>query len=155
MDSQKELILPVKSLIKKNTILVVLLIFHAKRVCTCFFSLFSLDKFALFMHHQVSSRKRNSGREVIMVDPLEAKKLAAKEMERIKAKERIKVSGCCNPTACIRNKIFRKVCCKSFYKCWLSLYLLISFRNAFKDIPYFITPLQLLYNILTCLNLCC
>lgn len=30
-----------------------------------------------------------------MVDPLEAKKLAAKEMERIKAKERIKVSGCC------------------------------------------------------------
>ncbi|BBG92922.1 hypothetical protein Prudu_000790 [Prunus dulcis] len=35
----------------------------------------------------VSSRKRDSSNEVIMVDPLEAKRLAAKQMEEIKAKE--------------------------------------------------------------------
>ncbi|CAI9098678.1 OLC1v1035363C1 [Oldenlandia corymbosa var. corymbosa] len=37
-----------------------------------------------------SPRKGSSGKEIIMVDPLEAKRLAAKQMERIKAKERFK-----------------------------------------------------------------
>jgi len=34
---------------------------------------------------------RRSSKEVIMVDPLEAKRLAAKEMEEIKAKEKFEV----------------------------------------------------------------
>ncbi|PIN18214.1 hypothetical protein CDL12_09109 [Handroanthus impetiginosus] len=38
----------------------------------------------------VSPDKGNSNKEVIMVDPLEAKRLAAKQMERIKAKEKLK-----------------------------------------------------------------
>ncbi|KAA3490735.1 Chloroa_b-bind domain-containing protein [Gossypium australe] len=38
----------------------------------------------------VSSDKGNSGKEVIMVDPLEAKRLAAKQMVQIKAKEKAK-----------------------------------------------------------------
>ncbi|BFG14686.1 hypothetical protein CerSpe_009610 [Prunus speciosa] len=38
----------------------------------------------------VSSRKRDSSNQVIMVDPLEAKRLAAKQMEEIKAKEKYK-----------------------------------------------------------------
>ncbi|CAB4262207.1 unnamed protein product [Prunus armeniaca] len=38
----------------------------------------------------VSSKKRDSSNEVIMVDPLEAKRLAAKQMEEIKAKEKYK-----------------------------------------------------------------
>ncbi|KAL0428226.1 UNVERIFIED_CONTAM: hypothetical protein Slati_2997400, partial [Sesamum latifolium] len=38
----------------------------------------------------VSPDKRKSNKEVIMVDPLEAKRLAAKQMEQIKAKEKFK-----------------------------------------------------------------
>ncbi|KAL3532915.1 hypothetical protein ACH5RR_006436 [Cinchona calisaya] len=38
----------------------------------------------------VSPQKGRSSKEVIMVDPLEAKRLAAKQMEQIKAKERVK-----------------------------------------------------------------
>jgi hypothetical protein len=40
---------------------------------------------------QVSSGKDGSKKDVIMVDPVEAKRLAAKQMERIKAKEKLKV----------------------------------------------------------------
>ncbi|KAI5675544.1 hypothetical protein M9H77_06494 [Catharanthus roseus] len=46
--------------------------------------------FQVLVNPNVSSGKRNSGKEVIMVDPLEAKRLAAKQMEKIKAKERFK-----------------------------------------------------------------
>ncbi|KAK4431928.1 hypothetical protein Salat_0954900 [Sesamum alatum] len=38
----------------------------------------------------VSPDKRKSNKEVIMVDPVEAKRLAAKQMEQIKAKEKFK-----------------------------------------------------------------
>ncbi|XP_057422292.1 uncharacterized protein LOC130716115 [Lotus japonicus] len=38
----------------------------------------------------VSSGKAGSKNDVIMVDPVEAKQLAAKQMERIKAKEKLK-----------------------------------------------------------------
>lgn len=34
--------------------------------------------------------KRNSGANVVMVDPLEAKRLAAKQMQEIRAKEKLK-----------------------------------------------------------------
>lgn len=40
---------------------------------------------------QVSPGKGGSNKEVIMVDPLEAKRLAAKQMAKIKAKEKFKV----------------------------------------------------------------
>ncbi|XP_057464163.1 uncharacterized protein LOC130753963 isoform X3 [Actinidia eriantha] len=40
---------------------------------------------------KVSPRKVSSRKEVIMVDPLEAKRLAVKQMEEIKAKEKLKV----------------------------------------------------------------
>ncbi|GER42453.1 basic-leucine zipper transcription factor family protein [Striga asiatica] len=39
-----------------------------------------------------SSDKERSKKEVVMVDPVEAKRLAAKQMEQIKAKERFKAS---------------------------------------------------------------
>ncbi|XP_011079328.1 uncharacterized protein LOC105162870 isoform X1 [Sesamum indicum] len=38
----------------------------------------------------VSPDKQKSNKEVVMVDPLEAKRLAAKQMEKIKAKEKFK-----------------------------------------------------------------
>lgn len=41
---------------------------------------------------QVSSGKGGSNKDVIMVDPVEAKRLAAKQMEKIKAREKIKVN---------------------------------------------------------------
>lgn len=40
---------------------------------------------------QVSPGKGGSKNEVIMVDPLEAKRLAAKQMAKIKAREKFKV----------------------------------------------------------------
>ena len=40
---------------------------------------------------QASPRKGRSNNEVIMVDPLEAKRLAAKQMQQIKAREKFKV----------------------------------------------------------------
>jgi hypothetical protein len=40
---------------------------------------------------QVSSGKVGFNKEVIMVDPLEAKRLAAKQMQEIEAKENFKV----------------------------------------------------------------
>lgn len=42
---------------------------------------------------QVSSGKDGSNKDVMMVDPVEAKRLAAKQMERIKAKEKLKVKA--------------------------------------------------------------
>ncbi|XP_040948920.1 uncharacterized protein [Gossypium hirsutum] len=47
--------------------------------------------FRILANPNVSSGKGNSGKEVIMVDPLEAKRLAAKQMVQIKAKEKAKV----------------------------------------------------------------
>ncbi|XP_009379505.1 uncharacterized protein LOC103967904 isoform X1 [Pyrus x bretschneideri] len=44
----------------------------------------------LLANPNVSSKKGASNNEVIMVDPLEAKRLAAKQMEEIKAKEKYK-----------------------------------------------------------------
>ncbi|GMI81131.1 hypothetical protein like AT4G28025 [Hibiscus trionum] len=46
--------------------------------------------FRILANPNVSSGKGDPGKEVIMVDPLEAKRLAAKQMEQIKAKEKIK-----------------------------------------------------------------
>ncbi|KAK8490367.1 hypothetical protein V6N11_083516 [Hibiscus sabdariffa] len=45
--------------------------------------------FRISANPNVSSGKGAPGNEVIMVDPLEAKRLAAKQMEQIKAKEKI------------------------------------------------------------------
>ncbi|XP_051126946.1 uncharacterized protein LOC127248579 isoform X1 [Andrographis paniculata] len=39
---------------------------------------------------RTSPNKGSSSKEVIMVDPLEAKRLAAKQMERVQAKEKLK-----------------------------------------------------------------
>lgn len=50
-----------------------------------------LIKINKWMNVQVSSRKGGPKNEVIMVDPLEAKRLAAKQMQEIKAKEKFKV----------------------------------------------------------------
>lgn len=41
---------------------------------------------------QVSSGKDGSNKDVKMVDPVEAKRLAAKQMAQIKAREKIKVN---------------------------------------------------------------
>ncbi|XVE63430.1 hypothetical protein DITRI_Ditri07aG0020000 [Diplodiscus trichospermus] len=46
--------------------------------------------FRILANPNVSSVKGDPGNEVPMVDPLEAKRLAAKQMERIKAKEKFK-----------------------------------------------------------------
>ncbi|XVF34295.1 hypothetical protein REPUB_Repub18cG0047200 [Reevesia pubescens] len=46
--------------------------------------------FQILANPNVSSGKGDPGKEVIMVDPLEAKRLAAKQMEQIKAKEKFK-----------------------------------------------------------------
>ncbi|XP_041021911.1 uncharacterized protein LOC121263158 isoform X2 [Juglans microcarpa x Juglans regia] len=46
--------------------------------------------FQILANPNVSSGKRGSVKEVIMVDPLEAKRLAAKQMQEIKAKQKFK-----------------------------------------------------------------
>ncbi|KAJ1433538.1 hypothetical protein SESBI_06074 [Sesbania bispinosa] len=46
--------------------------------------------FRVLANPNVSSGKEGSNKDVIMVDPVEAKRLAAKQMERIKAKEKFK-----------------------------------------------------------------
>ncbi|KAL4654524.1 hypothetical protein ACB092_01G386000 [Castanea dentata] len=46
--------------------------------------------FQILANPNVSSRKGGPKNEVIMVDPLEAKRLAAKQMQEIKAKEKFK-----------------------------------------------------------------
>ncbi|XP_057968442.1 uncharacterized protein LOC131157973 isoform X3 [Malania oleifera] len=46
--------------------------------------------FRILANPNVSPGKVNSKNEVIMVDPLEAKRLAAKQLQEIKAKEKIK-----------------------------------------------------------------
>ncbi|KAK7260452.1 hypothetical protein RIF29_26507 [Crotalaria pallida] len=46
--------------------------------------------FRVLANPNVSSGKEGSNNDVIMVDPVEAKRLAAKQMERIKAKEKLK-----------------------------------------------------------------
>ncbi|CAL5199384.1 unnamed protein product [Lathyrus oleraceus] len=46
--------------------------------------------FRVLANPNVSSGKDGSKKDVIMVDPVEAKRLAAKQMERIKAKEKLK-----------------------------------------------------------------
>jgi len=45
--------------------------------------------------NQAPKGKRSSGENVVMVDPLEAKRLAAKQMQEIRAKEKLKVHCCC------------------------------------------------------------
>ncbi|XP_019442186.1 PREDICTED: uncharacterized protein LOC109346826 isoform X2 [Lupinus angustifolius] len=45
--------------------------------------------FQVLANPNVSSGKQGSKNDVIMVDPVEAKRLAAKQMERIKAKEKL------------------------------------------------------------------
>ncbi|XP_004507799.1 uncharacterized protein [Cicer arietinum] len=46
--------------------------------------------FRVLANPNVSSGKDGSNKDVMMVDPVEAKRLAAKQMERIKAKEKLK-----------------------------------------------------------------
>ncbi|KAL1372041.1 hypothetical protein HN51_002209 [Arachis hypogaea] len=46
--------------------------------------------FRILANPNVSSGKEGSNKDVIMVDPVEAKRLAARQMERIKAKEKLK-----------------------------------------------------------------
>ncbi|MQL90072.1 hypothetical protein Taro_022634 [Colocasia esculenta] len=49
--------------------------------------------FVVFLDYssvQASQRKRSSSYDVLMVDPLEAKRLAAKQMQEIQAKQRFK-----------------------------------------------------------------
>jgi len=45
--------------------------------------------------NQAPQGKRSSGEKVVMVDPLEAKRLAAKQMQEIRAKEKLKVHCYC------------------------------------------------------------
>nr|CAD1827866.1 unnamed protein product [Ananas comosus var. bracteatus] len=45
--------------------------------------------FVAFANANVSQGKRSSGDDIIMVDPLEAKRLAAKQMQEIQAKEKL------------------------------------------------------------------
>ncbi|KAK7329851.1 hypothetical protein VNO77_24032 [Canavalia gladiata] len=46
--------------------------------------------FRVLANPNVSSGKEGSNNDVVMVDPVEAKRLAAKQMARIKAKEKLK-----------------------------------------------------------------
>lgn len=46
--------------------------------------------FRILANSNVSSGKDGSKNDVIMVDPVEAKRLAAKQMEKIKAREKLK-----------------------------------------------------------------
>ncbi|XP_010536941.1 PREDICTED: uncharacterized protein LOC104811817 [Tarenaya hassleriana] len=46
--------------------------------------------FLVLANSNVTPRKGGSSKEVIMVDPLEAKRLAAKQMEEIRAREKLK-----------------------------------------------------------------
>ncbi|CBI24091.3 hypothetical protein VitviT2T_017075 [Vitis vinifera] len=46
--------------------------------------------FQILANPNVSAGKGNSDKEVVMVDPLEAKRLAAKQMQEFKAKEKLK-----------------------------------------------------------------
>ena len=69
---------------------------------------------------QVSSGKEGSNNDVIMVDPVEAKRLAAKQMERIRAKEKLKVKA---------------VLCLDFnHICWCYCHLLWSYKRSLKVI---------------------
>lgn len=45
----------------------------------------------LFFFIQISPRTNDSSKKIIMVDPLEAKRLANKQMQEIQAKEKFKV----------------------------------------------------------------
>lgn len=56
--------------------------------------LWSLGSFLCVNKHmqQVSSGRENPINDVVMVDPLEAKRLAAKQMQQLKAKEKFQVS---------------------------------------------------------------
>ncbi|XP_059596673.1 uncharacterized protein LOC100246766 isoform X2 [Vitis vinifera] len=49
--------------------------------------------FQILANPNVSAGKGNSDKEVVMVDPLEAKRLAAKQMQEFKAKEKLKCCG--------------------------------------------------------------
>ncbi|KAJ9689215.1 hypothetical protein PVL29_014732 [Vitis rotundifolia] len=49
--------------------------------------------FQILANPNVSAGKGNFDKEVIMVDPLEAKRLAAKQMQEFKAKEKLKCCG--------------------------------------------------------------
>ncbi|XP_038710811.1 uncharacterized protein LOC120005311 isoform X2 [Tripterygium wilfordii] len=46
--------------------------------------------FHILVNSNLSAQKGNSNKEVIMVDPVEAKRLAAKQMQQIQAKEKFK-----------------------------------------------------------------
>ncbi|KAK7265317.1 hypothetical protein RJT34_32935 [Clitoria ternatea] len=46
--------------------------------------------FRVLANPNVSPGKKGSNNDVVMVDPVEAKRLAAKQMEKIKAKEKLK-----------------------------------------------------------------
>ncbi|WOL08601.1 hypothetical protein Cni_G17354 [Canna indica] len=48
------------------------------------------QKLLAFANSNASQGKRSSGDEIIMVDPIEAKRLAAKQMQEIRAKEKLK-----------------------------------------------------------------
>ncbi|CAN6449620.1 unnamed protein product [Victoria cruziana] len=50
----------------------------------------SSRSFRVFAESTVSSGKRTPGDKVVMVDPLEAKRLAAEQMEMLKTKEKFK-----------------------------------------------------------------
>jgi hypothetical protein len=49
--------------------------------------------------NQAPQTKRSSGNNVVMVDPLEAKRLAARQMQEIRAREKLKVH--CSFIECI------------------------------------------------------
>lgn len=60
-----------------------------------FCSVFFLGCSTAFIQiNQAPRGKRSSGDNVVMVDPLEAKRLAAKQMQEIRAKEKLKVLCC-------------------------------------------------------------
>lgn len=65
---------------------------HKEEVHSIFISTFSNGGMVFLLSLvQASPRKGSSNYEVIMVDPLEAKRLAAKQMQQIKAREKFKV----------------------------------------------------------------
>ena len=50
-----------------------------------------MQSFLAFASTDASEGKRSSGDNVVMVDPLEAKRLAAQQMQQIQAREKLKV----------------------------------------------------------------
>jgi hypothetical protein len=69
--------------------------FSASCCILILYNTFSLGSYIVFLMNQASQGKRSSGENVVMVDPLEAKRLAAKQMQEIRAKEKLKVHCSC------------------------------------------------------------